>query len=132
MEPWIVGAILLDMDGTLLDTEKVYLEALITTLTTFGYSDGIEALAHRMIGIPGPECGRLLLDHFGADFPLDQVDSAFDARCAELMRLGPPLKPGAIALLDAIEVAKLPTAIVTSSSRRTAAVHLGLAGIKHR
>jgi HAD superfamily hydrolase (TIGR01509 family) len=132
MEPWIVGAILLDMDGTLLDTERIYLEALITTLRTFGYSDGVEALSHRMIGIPGPECGRMLLDHFGADFPLRQVNSAFDAHCTELMRLGPPLKPGAIALLDAIEAVKLPKAIVTSSSRRTAAVHLGLAGIGHR
>jgi HAD superfamily hydrolase (TIGR01509 family) len=132
MEPWTIAAVLLDMDGTLLDTEKVYLEALIISLGTLGYTDGVEALCHAMIGIPGPDCERMFLDHFGADFPLDRVNVAFAAHCADIMRLGPPLKPGAVALLDAIDAARLPKAIVTSSSRRTAAEHLGLAGIGDR
>jgi HAD superfamily hydrolase (TIGR01509 family) len=132
MERWTIAAVLLDMDGTLLDTEKVYLEALIMSLGTLGYGDGIEALCHSMIGIPGPECQRMFLAHFGADFPLDQVNVAFATRCNDIMRLGPSLKPGAVALLDAIDAAKLSKAIVTSSSRHTAAEHLGLAGIGDR
>jgi len=132
MQRWTIAAVLLDMDGTLLDTEKVYLEASIAALGSLGYTDGIEALCHSMIGIPGPDCERMFLAHFGADFPLDDVNRAFAAHCAEIMRLGPPLKRGAIALLDAIDDAKLPKAIVTSSSRRTAGEHLGLAGIGDR
>ncbi len=132
MEHWTVAAALLDMDGTLLDTEKVYLEASIAALGTLGYTDGVEALCHSMIGIPGPDCERMFLAHYGKDFPLDDVNRAFAGHCAEIMRLGPPLKPGAIALLDAIEAAGLPKAIVTSSSRRTAGEHLGLAGIGNR
>jgi HAD superfamily hydrolase (TIGR01509 family) len=132
MAQWTIAAVLLDMDGTLLDTEKVYLESTIAALGSLGYTDGVEALCHSMIGIPGPDCERMFLDHFGADFPLDQANAAFASYCAELMQLGPPLKPGALAVLDAIEAAGLPKAIVTSSSRRAAADHLGLAGIGGR
>ncbi|WP_315765715.1 MULTISPECIES: HAD family phosphatase [unclassified Bradyrhizobium] len=132
MERWHIEAVLLDMDGTLLDTEKVYLEASIAALGTLGYTDGVEALCHRMIGIPGPECQLLLREHFGADFPIEQVNGLFAANCAEILKQGLPLKRGAIALLDALEAACLPKAIVTSSSRRTAAQHLGAAGIGAR
>ena len=132
MACWTIDAVLLDMDGTLLDTEKVYLESTIAALGSLGYTDGVEALCHGMIGIPGPDCERMFLDHFGADFPLDELNRAFAAHCAEIMLSGPPLKRGAIALLDAIEAAGLPKAIVTSSSRRTADEHLGLAGIGDR
>jgi len=132
MDRWTINAVLLDMDGTLLDTEKVYLEASIAALGTLGYTDGVEALCHSMIGIPGPVCERMFIEHFGADFPLDHVSRAFAVHCAEIMRLGPPLKQGAIALLDAIDAASLPKAIVTSASRSTANKHLGLAGIGDR
>ena len=43
-----------------------------------------------------------------------------------------PLKRGVIDLLDAIDTAGLSKAVVTSSSRNTAAEHLRLAGIDHR
>ena len=43
-----------------------------------------------------------------------------------------PLKRGAVELLDALQAAECPMAIVTSSSLRTADAHLTLAGIRHR
>jgi len=132
MERWRIAAVLLDMDGTLLDTEKVYLEATIAALGALGYTEGVTALCHSMIGIPGPECELLLRTHFGADFPFEEIDRLFAAKCAEILQAGIPLKPGAVALLDAIDAADAPKAIVTSSSRRTADRHLGLAGIRGR
>jgi HAD superfamily hydrolase (TIGR01509 family) len=132
MARWKINAILLDMDGTLLDTEKVYLDSTIATLGTLGYTDGVEALCHSMIGIPGPVCDRMFLDHFGADFPVEQFDLTYADHCAELLRLGLPMKPGVVALLDALDAVRLPKAIVTSSARSTADKHLGLAGIGHR
>ena len=132
MTRWHVEAVLLDMDGTLLDTEKVYLEASIAALNALGYSDGIVELCHAMIGIPGPDNERTLRNHFGDNFPLVEVNRLFAAKTAEILQAGMPLKPGVLALLDAIEAAGLPKAIVTSSSRSTAAEHLRLAGIDHR
>jgi len=128
---WNIGAVLLDMDGTLLDTEQVYLESLVTALTAFGYADA-RAIGHAMHGLPGPQCEDMLRNHYGVDFPLADVNRAFAVRTEEMLREGLPLKRGAIELLDALGAAGCPMAIVTSSSRRTAHEHLTLGGIRSR
>jgi hypothetical protein len=51
---WHIRAFLLDMDGTLLDTERVYFESLLAAMNALGYSDDIVALCHAMVGLPGP------------------------------------------------------------------------------
>ena len=132
MTRWHVEAILIDMDGTLLDTEKVYLEASIAALNALGYRDGIVEICHAMIGIPGPDNEQTLRDHFGDNFPLVEVNRLFAEKTIEILQAGMPLKRGVIALLDAIEAAGLPKAVVTSSSRSTATEHLRLARIDHR
>jgi HAD superfamily hydrolase (TIGR01509 family) len=127
-----IKAVLLDMDGTLLDTERVYLESLIAALGACGYTDDVLALGHAMIGIPATECEAMLRDRYGVDFPLADLNSAFSSRRDEIFRAGIPLKNGAVALLDALHGHGYPMAIVTSSSRRTAEQHLTLAGIRGR
>ncbi|KRR28538.1 HAD family hydrolase [Bradyrhizobium lablabi] len=129
---WNVNAVLLDMDGTLLDTEKVYFESLIAALAAGGYTDDAAALCHAMVGLPGPACEAMLLDRYGADFPLADINRAFLANRDRLMEAGLPLKSGTLELLDALAAADCPMAIVTSSSRRTAEAHLTLAGIRER
>ena len=130
-ERWTVSAVLLDMDGTLLDTERVYHHSLVTALNAFGLADAI-AISHAMIGLPGPECERILCAHYGAALPLADFNRAFAAKRDVLLREGLPLKSGVIELLDALRAADCPMAIVTSSSRRTADQHLTLGGIRSR
>jgi HAD superfamily hydrolase (TIGR01509 family) len=117
---WNVGAVLLDMDGTLLDTERVYYDSLVAALHAHGYTDDAATLCQAMVGLPGPDCEAMLQARYGERFPLAEVSRAL------------PLKPGAVELLDALQAAACPMAIVTSSSRRTADAHLTLAGIRHR
>ncbi|MCP1966652.1 HAD family hydrolase [Bradyrhizobium elkanii] len=129
---WTVDAVLLDMDGTLLDTEKVYFDSLIAALNACGYTDDVVALCHSMVGLPGPACEAMLRDHYGAAFPLEAVNLAFLDHRDRMMRSGLPLKSGTLDLLDAIAAARRPMAIVTSSSRRSAERNLTLAGIRAR
>lgn len=129
---WTVDAVLLDMDGTLVDTETVYHRSLIAALNAYGYSEGAVALCHAMIGLPATECQQMLVNHYGDDFPLAAVNEAFAANQKEILRDGLPLKAGARDLLDALEAAQRLMAIVTSSSRRSAERHLTLAGIRPR
>lgn len=129
---WTVDAVLLDMDGTLLDTEKVYFDSLIAALNSCGYTDDAVPLCHAMVGLPGPDCERMLIDRYGDEFPLAAINQAFVARRDEMFEAGLPLKRGAIELLDALQAVECPFAIVTSSSRRTADAHLTLAGIRAR
>nr|WP_283815273.1 HAD family phosphatase [Bradyrhizobium brasilense] len=123
---------MLDMDGTLLDTEKVYLDSLVAALNVCGYTDDVVALCHSMVGLPGPVCEAMLRDHYGAAFPLADVNQAFLEHRDRMMRSGLPLKSGTLALLDALALAERPMAIVTSSSRRSAERNLTLAGIRAR
>ncbi|MGX1347480.1 HAD superfamily hydrolase (TIGR01509 family) [Bradyrhizobium elkanii] len=129
---WTVDAVLLDMDGTLLDTEKVYFDSLVAALNACGYTDDVVALCHSMVGLPGPACEAMLRDHYGVAFPLEAVNLAFLDHRDRMMRLGLPLKSGTLDLLDAIAAAQRPMAIVTSSSRRSAERNLTLAGIRAR
>jgi HAD superfamily hydrolase (TIGR01509 family) len=132
MERWDVRAVLLDMDGTLLDTERVYFDSLVAALGAFGYTDDVEALCHAMVGLPGPECEAMLQACYGERFPLADVNTAFMIRRDEMFAAGLPLKRGAVELLDALQANQCPMAIVTSSSRQTTETHLTLAGIRDR
>ena len=129
---WNVSAVLLDMDGTLLDTERVYFESLVAALNASGFTDDIIPLCHAMVGLPGAECEAMLIERYGQDFPLADISNAFVANRDRILRAGLPLKDGAIGLLDALHAAECPMAIVTSSSRQSADQHLSLAGIRSR
>jgi HAD superfamily hydrolase (TIGR01509 family) len=129
---WTIKAVLLDMDGTLLDTEKLFMESLIAAMGAFGYTDDIAALCHAMVGLTGPQCDTMLLDRYGATFPIADLNEAFRANRDNLIEAGIPLKPGATDLMDAVQQHGYPMAIVTSATRRGAENQLTLAGIRQR
>ena len=120
------------MDGTLLDTEKLFMDSLVAAMAAFGYTDDIAALCHAMVGLTGAQCDRLLLDRYGDDFRSPGLNEAFRANRDDTFRAGIPLKRGAMELMDAVKQQGYPMAIVTSASRRAAEKQLTLAGIRER
>ncbi|MBN8971745.1 MAG: HAD family phosphatase [Rhizobiales bacterium] len=131
MQDHTINAVLLDMDGTLLDTERVYRTSLCNALADLGYGDGT-AIAHAMIGIPATECEIMLRDHYGAGFRIDDVRAAYEVHRDGMLRDGLPLKSGTLELVAALREFDCPAAIVTSSTRHNAEHHLALAGIRDR
>jgi beta-phosphoglucomutase-like phosphatase (HAD superfamily) len=56
--------VILDMDGTLHDTEGVYHAALKQAVSAVGFAI-TDAFCHSLIGIPGPESNLMIREHLG-------------------------------------------------------------------
>lgn len=128
----MASAVVFDMDGLLLNTERLARRALRRAGGEIGLDihDDVCAL---MIGVPADACRRLLLEHCGDAAPADDLFAASSRHLLALIgRGGLQLQPGASELLDMLDQARLPRAVATSSSREKALHHLERAGIAHR
>lgn len=123
-----VEAVLFDMDGLLIDTEAVYIDAYHAAARTVGVEMPL-ALCHAMIGVPTPECEVLIQEHFGPEFRVDRFQLRFREHAERMLAAHVPVKPGAAEILDYLSGRGLPLAIATSSHATTVQRHLGRAGL---
>jgi len=115
-------ALLLDMDGTLVDSTAAVERQWRTFL---GWYD---LPSHRL---PTQLHGKRAVDHVASLLPAEQVGAAL-LRFAELEQrdlAGITPVPGALELLTALEAALLPWAVVTSGTRPVVAARLKAAGL---
>ena len=128
MIPDPLDAVIFDLDGLLLDTERMFHRVMFAACRQIGY-EMTDDLHLSMIGGPRDDNERRLLGQFGADFPLqaytDACREAFEAACAQSV----PLRPGAERLLRLLERRSIPRAIATSSSPDHAHTNLKRAGV---
>jgi len=126
-----VKAVIFDMDGLLLDTERIYVAAILGASRAVGF-DMSEQFCHTMIGVPGRECDAMIQEHFGPTFPMTDYLTRCSALIASGVDAGIPLKPGATELIDYLSQHRVPTAIATSSGRKSATRHLQKSGLVQR
>lgn len=121
-------AVLFDMDGTLVDSERVWdtgIEELAGLLG--GALD--PAVRARMVGTNEDASVVMLLESLG--IPLTEAphrQTWLRTRMKELFAQGVDWKPGARELLLECRAAGIPTALVTSTPRELADVIIGLVG----
>ncbi|WP_037606628.1 HAD family hydrolase [Streptacidiphilus rugosus] len=110
-------AVLIDMDGTLVDTEDFWWEAESTLLAELGHPIGVE---EREIVVGGPM--TRVVDHLlrvsGAPLTPERLSALINERFVELIGQGVPVRPGAKALLADLAAQGVPTALVSASHRR--------------
>jgi HAD superfamily hydrolase (TIGR01509 family) len=123
-----VEAAIFDMDGLLIDTEAVYIEAYHAAAQAIGTKMPLE-LCHAMIGMPTRECEAMIQHHFGPAFSVEQFQARFNEHARLMLDADVPVKPGAVELLVWLGERGLPLAIATSSRATTVQRHLGRAGL---
>jgi HAD superfamily hydrolase (TIGR01509 family) len=124
------AAVLWDMDGTLVDSEKVWDVSLYALAEHLG-----GRLSRRsreaMVGSNVDRTLRLLFAELGKPPEAEAMAEAaawLATRTAELFRAGLPWRPGAAAALLAVRESGLPTALVTSTERELTELALDTIG----
>lgn len=124
----ILAGVLFDMDGTLIDSEKIWEIGLRELAARYGGSLS-EAARARMVGTSTQESMRILHEDVGQPW-LDPMASGdwLDARVLELFADGLEWRPGARELVEAVRAAGLPTALVTATRRSLVEAALSVLG----
>lgn len=114
--------VIYDLDGTLLDTEPMYVASTNAVLHRFGKSlnDEIRAL---MMGRPSPIAIPILLEKTGIGMTPEEFMEARDVVLHEQFPLALPRR-GAKALTEHLARHSVPQAIATSSTRVTMALKI--------
>jgi HAD superfamily hydrolase (TIGR01509 family) len=122
------AAVLFDMDGTLVDSEKLWEVALHELAARYGGTLS-EAARLAMVGSSMADSMAILHADLGQPWRDAAVGAAWlEERVADLFVEGLRWRPGALALLRAVRAAGIRTALVTSTARSLVEVALDTLG----
>jgi HAD superfamily hydrolase (TIGR01509 family) len=130
MIPRPIDAVIFDMDGLLLDSERLYRDAMRAACVDRGLVLADE-LFQRMVGSSWAVTKQLLRDTYGADFPADEFQHESHGHYDRLGAAGTPQRPGVANILAHLRDAGIPRAVATSTGTARARAKLDQAGILH-
>lgn len=124
------SGVLLDLDGLLLDTERVQFEVGPMALKSLGH-DLAPEFFRSLVGIERRESVRLINLELGVTLDSAELNGVWNRAIDARMQDGIPLRPGVHDFLDALDRHNLPRAIATNSVTERAEWklrHTGLLG----
>jgi HAD superfamily hydrolase (TIGR01509 family) len=126
-----LAAVLFDMDGTLVDSERIWDVGLMELARRYG-GDLTAAARRAMVGTGMAESMRILHEDLGQPWR-DPAEGAhwLEARVKDLFSAGLPWRPGARELLAEVHATGLPCALVTATRRHLVDVALDTIGAHH-
>ncbi len=118
------SGVIFDMDGLMLDTERIARLAWQEAARDAGFemSDAVFSL---MIGRSKRDSGELMREHLGPGFEFEKAHAATSVIFEKMVeRDGLPLKPGVRELLDDLTARRVPLGVATSTRNPIAGVRL--------
>ncbi|MEV7024554.1 HAD family phosphatase [Kitasatospora sp. NPDC093558] len=123
-------AVLLDMDGTLVDTEDFWWQAEASLFAELGYALD-EADRAQVVGGPMTRVIDYLIARTGVDLSPADLTVLINQRFVDLLGGGVPLMPGAERLLNTLAAHGIPAALVSASHRHIIDIVLRSLGAEH-
>lgn len=123
-------AFLFDMDGLLLDSERVYAAVARDLLVPKGFAPtAVDAHFLTLVGVSGDAARQRMGTFFGRDFDLEWFEAAWHAEVDQRVAQAVPLRPTVRDSLARLAEQDALMAVVTSTSGDTARRHLDRAGL---
>jgi HAD superfamily hydrolase (TIGR01509 family) len=122
------GAVVFDMDGLLLDSERPLLDAWVQAARELEHPFEPELLA-RVLGRPGKDGVAMFRASLAADFPYERVGKRARELLAAVREAGYGVKEGARELLARLAAAGVPCAVASSTKREQIEWLLSQAGL---
>ncbi len=110
-------AVLLDMDGTLVDTEGFWWDAEVEVFSRLGHRLD-DSWRHVVVGGPMTRSAGFLIEATGARITLSELTVLLNDGFEDRIGRALPLMPGAAELLAELAAHRIPTALVSASHRR--------------
>lgn len=110
-------AVLLDMDGTLVDTEGFWWDVEVEVFASLGHTLD-DSWRHVVVGGPMTRSAGFLIEATGAAIGLAELSVLLNDGFERRIGRDLPLMPGAARLLAELTTHDIPTALVSASHRR--------------
>jgi HAD superfamily hydrolase (TIGR01509 family) len=123
-------AVIFDLDGTLVETERVVVAAALKSMRELGLPERADIFT-QLIGTVDQE-DRVFAEVFGTAFDPVRFNAAWARNLEVAFAGGVDLRPGVVAFLDRLDALSLPFALATNSRTETAHTTLKRADIHHR
>jgi len=126
-----INAIIFDMDGLLLDSERIALSTFIDSCKKHGFEPNIEVY-YKCIGTNASKTKEILLEGYGKNFPYEAIIELWvKNNHEETLNKSVPLKKGVLSLLQYLEQKGVKKAVATSSRKKNALIKLANAKLLH-
>lgn len=110
-------AVIFDMDGLMIDSERVTYNEYVKKLAQLGHHDFTEELYRNCLGKNKPGICQVFINHYGQDFPMTEVWDDVHVWIDESLRQYVPKKKGLVELLEYLKANNYKTIVATSSGR---------------